>query len=188
MTNQDHLGGCYETGDSNTIVQEVWGWLMVQYNIQSMIDIGCGYGHAAEYFQKFLIHCTGVEGYKPAIENKVCSCPVVEHDYTLGELDLANHTRWNLGWCAEVVEHIEEKYLPNLLHTFKACDHVCITHAVPGQDGYHHVNCQTSEYWVDRFTEAGFIYDAENTALLRKTDRWKAHWGRPTLMLFHNTK
>lgn len=188
MTNQDHLGGCYPTGDANTTMQDVWGWLMVQYNIKSMLDIGCGYGYTAKYFEQFLVHCTGVDGYTPAIENKMCGSHIEEHDYTLGELELANHNRWDLGWCAEVVEHIEEQYLPNLMHTFKACDHVCITHAVPGQAGHHHVNCQTSEYWIDRFTESGFVYDEKTTQLLRQTDRWKTQWGRPTLMMFHSTK
>ena len=31
-----------------------------------------------------------------------------------------------------------------------------MTHAVPGQDGWHHVNCQNSEYWINHLKNRGF--------------------------------
>ena len=32
---------------------------------------------------------------------------------------------------------------------------ILITHAVPGQGGYHHVNLQTSDYWIHHMGLAG---------------------------------
>jgi hypothetical protein len=29
------------------------------------------------------------------------------------------------------------------------CNTLVFTHALPDQPGYHHVNCQTSEYWLN---------------------------------------
>ena len=34
-----------------------------------------------------------------------------------------------------------------------------MTHAVPGQEGYHHVNCQLSEYWIKKLQSIGFEYN-----------------------------
>lgn len=184
MSNE-HLGGCYPEGDGNTSMKDVWGWLAVEYNLQSLVDVGCGYGHAMQFFEDYMISCEGVEGYQPAIYGKVCRSPILDHDYTNGKLPEAKTRQWNLAWCAEVLEHIEEQYLPNLMHTFKACEHVCATHALPNQHGHHHVNCQTTDYWVNQFQQIGFEYDSANTDKLRLSDRWSAPWGRKTLMLFH---
>jgi hypothetical protein len=59
-----------------------------------------------------------------------------------------------------------------------------ITHGEPGQAGHHHVNCQDDAYWIEKFAEGGFIHVPDETAILRKTDRWSSGWGRRTLMMF----
>jgi len=61
--------------------------------------------------------------------------PAIQHDLTKG----AVFARVDLVLCQEVVEHIEEKYLENLLDSFATGKYVLMTHAVPGQGGHHHV-------------------------------------------------
>lgn len=182
----DHLGGCYPEGDANTIMHDVWGWLAVEYQVKRFLDVGCGYGHALQFMGNYDMHVEGVDGYLPAIENKVCGAGINIHDYTKGKFRKADEERWDLAWSAEFLEHIEEPYIPDVMHTFQACKHVCATHGEPGQIGHHHVNCQTTGYWVRQFYQYGFYYDHKATVKLRKTDRWKAGWGRRTLMVFHN--
>jgi hypothetical protein len=36
---------------------------------------------------------------------------------------------------------------------------IFFTHALPGQQGYHHVNCRTPEYWLERFSAFGCTLD-----------------------------
>ena len=182
----DHLGGCYPEGDANLIMHDVWGWLIVEYDVKSCIDVGCGYGHALDFIEKLNVSSEGVDGYEPAVAGKICGSPVYSHDYTLGDYPKADETKWDLAWSGEFLEHVEERYLPHIMHTFKACKHVCATHAEPGQIGFHHVNCQTTDYWVTQFEKYGFAFDEGNTKKLRQTDRWHTGWGRRTLMLFHN--
>jgi hypothetical protein len=72
-------------------------------------------------------------------------------------------TRVDLVYCQEVVEHIDEKDLGNDLNSFASGKYVLMTHALPGQGGYHHVNCQPSDYWIDHLSERGFRLLAEDT-------------------------
>jgi hypothetical protein len=57
-----------------------------------------------------------------------------------------------------------------------------MTHAVIGQDGYHHVNCQNSDYWVDKITDIGFEYN-KNLSLHLRSITNKMHV-KNTLLVF----
>ena len=62
-----------------------------------------------------------------------------------------------------------------------------MTHAVPGQPGYHHVNCQPSEYWINHLANRGFTVlreESKQIQRLAKADRAK-HIGRNG-MIFRN--
>lgn len=182
-----HLGGSYAEGDSNTICHDVFGYLIVKFGLKSMIDIGCGHGHAMEWFSRFLVHAIGFDGDPNAINNHKLPGHAFLHDFTLGEPSsevLHPDARYDLAWSAEFLEHVEEKYMANYMAVFRRCKYAVVTHAMPDQVGHHHVNCQTSEYWIQKFAEAGFIYSPSETAFLRATDRWNAGWGRKTLMFF----
>jgi hypothetical protein len=37
-----------------------------------------------------------------------------------------------------------------------------MTHALPGQGGYHHVNCQPPEYWINHMKERGYNLSEDN--------------------------
>lgn len=180
---QSHLGGAYPQGDGNTFMPDVFGYLLVKYELKLVLDIGCGYGHTIRWFaENGLCHVTGIEGDPKCIENSLYPAAIKQHDFSTGPFAL--NQPYDLAWCAEVLEHIDEKHLPNVMPLFRLCRYACITHGEPGQAGYHHVNCQTTDYWIRKFAEYGFEHDAEETALLRRTDRWRAAWGRRTLSFF----
>ena len=165
---------------------DIWGYLLVKYDLRSVLDVGCGYGHALEWFQKNgCCVVTGVDGDPDAIKNcKIAD--IKEHDYTKGLAPVG--TPYDLGWSAEFLEHVEEKYIPNFMPTFRLCRYVCVTHGEPGQYGHHHVNCQDSSYWIKKFTDYGLEYDPIETQTLRRTDRWRAGWGRRSLLWFRRIK
>lgn len=180
----EHLGGAHEGGDANTICEDVWGYVLVKYNIKSMVDIGCGFGHAIKWFNNFLVGCVGVDGWDEAIQKNLLPHAAVKHDFTTGPFP---HSKpFDLAWSAEFLEHVEERFLPNVMPLFAACRIAVVTHAEPGQGGHHHVNERDSSYWVGKFKEYGMRHNAEETMILRRTDRWSAGYGRRTLMLFEN--
>lgn len=165
-----HLGGYRAGGDAATFYPELWTWLVHELGLRSVIDVGCGEGHSTDYFAHEIETKTrlrggyvmGVDGV-PQPDNSRVSL----HDYTEGPL-IPGCAIFDLCWCCEFVEHVEEQYVPNFLVTFEHADVLLMTHAEPGQQGYHHVNLQTMGYWVRRVEEETSLeFDPELTRLTR---------------------
>jgi len=96
----------------------------------------------------------GVDGDSSVIQNTDYS---LVHDFTLGEAKLDK--TFDLVWCTEFLEHVEEKYIPNYMPLFKLGHLAVVTAAPPGWPGHHHVNCREESYWVDVFKNYGLYYD-----------------------------
>jgi len=185
----NHLGGCVIEGDIGTFAPQVWDKIIEDYNPKTVIDVGCGAGHSLKYFLDKHLDGIGVEGYKEAISRSKVRESIVPHDYTVGAFIPPND--FDFGWCCEFVEHVEEKYVDNFMKTFQKCKMVAMTHGVPGQPGYHHVNCQEAKYWIDIFDKYGFEYLEKESLMLRKLlfnsdGSWTPNGShvRNTLMLF----
>lgn len=182
MTPDNHLGGC--DGGAGTWLPDIWERMIVLYQIRSVIDIGCGMGRNTKWFLDHGCEVLGVDGFPEYL--KLAQIPIdrmLLHDYTLGPYIPSGH--YDLGWCSEFVEHVEEKFAPNFLATFARCKHVCLTYATPGQGGYHHVNENTLEYWVEKMESIGFTHDADYTRAMRATGA-DIGYGRRTLTWFDN--
>lgn len=51
------------------------------------------------------------------------------------------------------------------------------------KDGYHHVNCQPEEYWIEKLASIGFALDAEYTKLSRGLEMHRdAYWQKTGLI------
>jgi hypothetical protein len=148
-----HLGGEIEGGDPRTWCPKVWALLVPPGG--SVIDVGCGEGHAVDWFLSHDRDAVGVDGLGSL------SPHITEHDYTTGPY--TPEREFDLAWSAEFVEHVEKQYVPNFMATFKAAKRVAVTAAKPGQGGHHHVNCQPERYWRRIFVAAGFVFNGELT-------------------------
>jgi SAM-dependent methyltransferase len=182
-----HLGGAIAPDvapvDANTWMPDVWGYLVVRFGVGIVLDVGCGYGHACKWFADLGLNIVGIEGDPKAVEHNVCkSGRIIQHDFTRGTY--VHGTPFDLAWSCEFLEHLEEQYLQNLRPCFEAARYAVITHGEPWQDGHHHVNCQPDSYWERVFDSWGFLHLRQETALLRRTDRYRAVWGRRSLMVF----
>lgn len=152
-----HLGGYLKGGDPGSWYPALWDWMIAELDITSMIDIGCGEGHSLAYFRSKGVRVVGVEGIEQDDPDIIC------HDFTTGPLDLGRQV-FDLCWCCEFVEHVEEQYSVNFLRLFERASYVAMTHALPGQGGHHHVNCQPAEYWIDLLESRCFRYSKLLTA------------------------
>jgi len=156
-----HLGGYTPGGDAATWYPRLWRTLVREHGVRSMIDIGAGEGLTVEYFAMLGCEAVGVEGTPQQNER------LIQHDYTTGPFDPLS--RFDLGWCCEFAEHVEAAYEDNWLATAACCDMLLMTHADPGQGGYHHVNLHYSPYWVRRVEEGtGLTWDEQLTVVTRK--------------------
>lgn len=188
-----HLGGCIIEGDIGTFAPQIWDKIIEIYKPKTVIDVGCGAGHSLKYFLDKHLDGIGVEGFLPAIERSLVKGNIVVHDYTKGKFTCPSE--FDLAWCCEFVEHVEEKYVENFMETFKSCKYVAMTHAIPGQPGYHHVNCQEAKYWIDIFNNYGFDYLEKDSIMMRgllynEDGSWKPNGShvRSTLMIFRRRK
>jgi hypothetical protein len=155
-----HLGGYIVGGDDATFYPDLWRWLVKERGVSSVIDVGCGEGHAARCFADLGCEVIGIDGVLQLSQN----WQFVLHDYTRGSWP--REVRGNrmegatdLVWSCEFVEHIEERYVPHFLETFLMAPLVLMTHAEPGQQGHHHVNCQPASYWQGAMAAIGYELD-----------------------------
>lgn len=148
-----------------------------------MMDLGCGEGHAAHYFFKRGVAALAVDGSRFNMTQQVF--PILIHDMQLAPVQCDV----DLVWCQEVVEHIEEKYLWNLMKSLACGKVVVMTHAEPGQPGYHHVNCQPAEYWIEKMSDEGYSHlqlDTERVRMLASSDA-ASHAARSALVFGSKT-
>jgi SAM-dependent methyltransferase len=163
---EGHLGGYYTTVDLPSHCPKMFKYIVDTLQINSVLDVGCGMGYQMQEFMKYCDDVIGIDGSPYASENSPVKENIFQHDFTVGEL--LTEDRYDLCWCCEFVEHVKEEYKDNFLSTFAFCKYVAMTHAVPGQGGHHHVNCQPKEYWIDNMERYGFEYDEEFTEKLKK--------------------
>lgn len=158
-----HLGGYIRGGDEATYYPELWRWLVEEYGVRSVIDVGCGEGHALNFFRDIGCRVAGVDGIAQGDPD------IFEHDYASEKAYFppAPHP-WDLTWSCEFVEHVEAKFIHSFLITFACADLVLMTHASPGQSGYHHVNLQGPEYWKGVMAAIGYEHDEVLTAATRE--------------------
>jgi hypothetical protein len=144
VTNPDqpHLGGNIAEGDPFTFSPSVWDYLIKRFSIKSVLDLGSGLGYSSDYFFRSGLRVIAAEGLQENCAKSVF--PSIHCDLTKSSL----FCRVDLVHCQEVVEHIEEKYLENLLQSLACGKFIVMTNALPGQGGYHHVNEQPTEYWI----------------------------------------
>mgnify|MGYP003329243486 FL=1 len=164
--NQDilpsHLGGhLNKTHNDRGALQ----YLMNTFNIKSFLDIGCGPGGMVELAQLRGLRAVGIDGDWQV--EKCRDTNIIIHDFNEGPLPIRLGD-FDLGWSVEFLEHVEEKYQDFYMDSFKLCRYVVITAAPPGWAGHHHVNCQSSAYWIEVFDKHGFDYREDITQQIKQ--------------------
>ena len=155
-SNRPDLGGNYHHGDNQSFTPTLWKYLVERFGVRSVLDVGCGEGHNVNYFYKLGVVAHGIDGLRVNLERAIF--PIAWHDLTTAPY----YMPVDMVVCIEVVEHIEEQYVSNLLDTLTNGRVICMTHAMPGQDGHHHVNCQPDEYWINHLEARGYVLAYEN--------------------------
>ncbi len=156
-----HVGGNWSGGNPQTLYPDLWAWLKQELKLSTVIDVGCGEGCALECFKRLGYSASGFDGAPRNVTiaaQKGVSVQV--HDLTKGPFVA---TPSDLVWCCEVVAQVEEKYVQNVIDTLALGKYIALTVELPGQWGYHHVNCRPIEYWADLLATKGYKIDVELT-------------------------
>lgn len=182
-----HLGGHFGITNTDALLLD---YLVARYGVRSLIDVGCGPGGILDLCEQRGIEARGIDG-DPALPDRR---DLIRHDYTTGPLRLEYHRRlgrpqnWHvrpmpatdepptidLCWCVEFVEHVAAAYMPNFLATFRCARVLLLSHAVPGQGGWHHVNEQPPEYWAEVLRGQGWfeVVPASEWVRAHATNQW----------------
>ena len=150
------LGGNMRHGDVHTWSPVLWRFLAERYSLRSMLDVGCGEGHAVAFFHGMGLYAHGIDGLLTNIERSVA--PIALHDLLTGPYKMPVE----FVWSCEVAEHIETDSVSHYLDTLTNGNIIAMTHALPGQGGHNHVNCQPPEYWISRLGERGYVVSEDN--------------------------
>jgi len=118
-----------------------------------MLDVGCGEGHAVNYFFQKGVMAHGIDGLRRNVDRAVAA--VAWHDILTGPY----YMPVDLVWSCEVAEHIMPENVDYYIDTLCNGKIIAMTHAVPGQAGHHHVNCQPQEYWINLLSQKGFMLE-----------------------------
>lgn len=164
VTSEDypHLGGNFAQGDPACFSASAFRYCLDNFDVRTVMDVGSGQGHTARWFSDQGCEVIAVEGLPENVEKAVV--PTIEHDLTK-----APHKHpVDLTVCIEVVEHIEAAFVDNLVDTLVNGRWVLMTHAVPGQRGWHHVNCQPTEYWVDQLAKKNYTLLGEHSKKIQQ--------------------
>lgn len=166
MVVDGHLGGYIPGGDPATFYPALWEWLVQDLGVKSVVDIGCGDGVAVRWFAERLGSeaVLGLDGI-PQDDARIMHVDFAERDPVA---DGSIRAHFDLAWSCEFLEHVEEQFLQNYMSVFRLASLVAVTHATPGQAGWHHVNCQPGAYWIERFADAGFTFLETATLIARE--------------------
>tara|TARA_B110000503_G_scaffold59955_1_gene95446 strand:- start:2568 stop:3161 length:594 start_codon:yes stop_codon:yes gene_type:complete len=156
-----HLGG--HKGRTH-VDQGTITYLKDEFNIKTMLDIGCGPAGMVKLARNNGIVAHGIDG-DFTVEREIDPSWITIHDYTVG-LSLLDISV-DLIWSVEFLEHVYEEYQDNYMKDFAKGKYALITFATPDKPGYHHVNCNTEEYWIGVFDRYGFDYDKARSIHIR---------------------
>ena len=170
-----HLGGNTIGGNPQTTYCQLWAWLVKSLDVHSVLDVGCGEGHALREFQRLGCLTFGIDGAPRNVEIASRYGMVVTHDLCNGPY--APPIPVDLVWCCEVVGHVDAKHLGNVLATLCQGTWLAMTNETPGQQNHHHpVNLQRPAYWADKIIRRGYCIDAQRTgeSMAYAHDFWTA--------------
>lgn len=139
-------------------------WIKEYYNPKEVVDIGCGSGTYVYSLRDKEIEAVGYD-INDVVEGK-------EYLTKKSIFDLKHKSE--LIICLEVAEHIDSEYndliVEKLYKNLKPGGTLIFTAAYPGQQGIGHINCQTKEYWWEKFTNIGLTRD------LRAENDWESYF------------
>lgn len=164
-------------------------WAIITFNVESMLDIGCGQGCVVKEAITFGLDALGIDGDPGDLHEEEWKftrskdLPFLLHDYVTGPAPIEKES-FDLAWSVEFLEHVEEQYMPHYMESFKKCKYVICTFAPPGKEGQHHVNCQPESYWIDKFQSYGFEYRSDYTYQLRVASTMTKNFVRERGLLF----
>jgi len=181
VVTKDHLKG--ELGGHANVTHIDKGSLQFFVNtfkISSMLDVGCGPGGQIKCASDFGINAIGIDGDPEVLRisdlpGRIHICDLRVGPWKGDPVDLV--------WSVEFLEHIDESYMPHYMETFKLGKWVVCT-ASQNKNVPYHVNCQSKEYWIEKFDQYGFKFEPELTLRVKQASTMDREFIQDTGMVY----
>jgi len=156
--NEDFMS--YTADVSDISARKIVSLLSKTFNINSVLDLGCGPGVWLKCWQEHGVSdLLGVDGY---YLNKTQLAIDTNH-FLPCDLSKPLHLerKFDLAYSLEVAEHLPEDASDTFVDSLvRHSDVVVFSAAVTGQGGENHINEQPIDYWRKKFGDRGFdAYD-----------------------------
>jgi len=142
--------------------------LIRQFNLRSVIDIGCGCGVYLKEFEKKGIEILGYDGSPAAVKASLVGNKIKLHDLCQ---PLKLKKKFDLCLCIEAAEHLPLSCADTLIDALVAlAPKIIFTAATPGQGprSIGHINEQPHSFWVVKFKAKQFALDKKLTAKIKR--------------------
>ena len=157
----------------------------------TFLDIGCSVGWQVDEALKLGFDAYGIDGDYSLVYHKNTRNleRIMFNDFSKTYLILPK--KFDLIWCVEVAEHIEEQFTDNLIKTIsynlREAGSVVFTACSKENTGIHHVNIKSKEWWIDKFNKHNMVYIPEWTEDLKKYSTMKREFIQENGMIFIKT-
>ena len=144
-------------GEERPMAQGIARWMKDIIKPKKVLDIGCGPG---SYVEELIAE--GIDAHGIDIDERVEG-----KDY-LSKVSIFDNKRTaDVVTCYEVLEHIDpvfaDQEVDALYNALEPGGTLIFTAAQPGQGGVGHINCRKKEYWFNKLTEKGLVYQQDLT-------------------------
>jgi len=147
-------------------------WYIKLYNPTSVVDFGCGVGAYLESalnndILDILGFDIGGDVVKKYTEPSIH--PYIQYLDCTKELFIEKN--YDCVISLETGEHIEtessDQFVLNIVGFSKKTGTILFSAAPPGQTGTGHINCQTKEFWIEKFSTHSWNVDKETTDFIK---------------------
>jgi 2-polyprenyl-3-methyl-5-hydroxy-6-metoxy-1,4-benzoquinol methylase len=136
-------------------IQDFCDLILKTFEPRSIIDFGCGTGDILKPFETNGISILGIDGSKA---NKKYA-KIKKRNFIIFDLRKCYQLKklYDLCFCFEVAEHIEEQYSDILIDNLARASSIILFTAAPqGQLGVNHINLKPYQWWCKKFVKHNF--------------------------------
>lgn len=149
----------YISGGAMRSAEFIVPYLKTKFDIESVIDVGCGAGAWLAVWKKHQTEIFGIDGDHVNINSLyIDRNEFLSQDLRGPVIASGKYRKYSIAQSLEVAEHLPSEKADQFIESLcNLSDLILFSSAPPGQGGNNHINEQPYEYWRQKFADRKFI-------------------------------